>query len=97
MALGALALSAGEAFGSAPLSTLGTVVLFASGAVVLALVVWLLAWSARQTRRQQDEAVANDPSKAEDVRLDRRAGIVLAVIVGGLIVIELVVVPLLAR
>ena len=97
MARGALALSAGEAFGSAPLSTLGTVVLFASGAVVLALVVWLLAWSARQTRRQQDEAVANDPSKAEDVRLDRRAGIVLAVIVGGLIVIELVVVPLLAR
>ena len=38
-----------------------------------------------------------EPSKAEDVRLDRRAGIVLAVIVGGLIVIELVVVPLLAR
>ena len=67
------------------------------GAAVLLIVVpciWVVVWSNVQARRQRNEALAADPSKAEDAKLDRKSAVVLGVILGVYLFIVLVVVPL---
>lgn len=64
------------------------------GAAILLIVgpcVWVVVWSNRQARRQRNEMLAADPSKAEDAKLDRKAAVVLGAILGVYLLIVLVV------
>ena len=70
------------------------VLITAAIALILVPCIWLVVWSNRRARKEQDELVAADPSQAENVRFERKQALVCLVILGGMLAIYLVVIPL---
>ena len=70
------------------------VLITAAIALILVPCIWLVVWSNRRARKEQDELVAADPSQADNVRFERKQALVCLVILGGMLAIYLVVIPL---
>lgn len=68
-----------------------------STVALLGYLVWMFAVMGKERRAAENELVARDPSKSEDVKLDRRATVVLLVILAVYLTCVLVVAPLAAR
>lgn len=63
----------------------------ATTALLVAYLVWLFAVMWREQRAAQNALMAADPSRTEDVKLDRRATVVLLVVLLVYLIIVLVV------
>lgn len=81
--------TAASAFAGEAGAAVSSVLVGAAFLLIAGPCVWVVVWSNRQARRQRNEMLAADPSKAEDVKLDRKAGVVLGVILGVYLLVVL--------
>ena len=70
----------GGFLGNETLYTLGATLCGASTVALIAYIVLMFVAMSRERRNAENELMAKDPSQSENVRLDRRATIVLLVI-----------------
>ena len=86
----------GSYLGNEAVYAAGGALCAASTAVLVAYIVWLFAKMGRERRSAENKLIAEDASKIEDVKLDRKATTVLLVIL-FVYLFCILVVPLLAK
>lgn len=70
----------GSFTGNEALYATGGALCFASTVALIGYIVWMFMVMGRERRVAENELLAKDPSKTDDVKLDRRATVVLLVI-----------------